>query len=63
MYAARAHADDTTREGGIRWLNEGWNAVPTVAEVMDSSAVAKVLEHRASFGFNASQEPDTTGQQ
>ena len=62
MYAARAHEDDTTRGGGIRWLNEGWNAVPTVAEVMDSSAVAKVLEHRASFGYQASQKPDSTGQ-
>ncbi len=63
LYGARAHESDTSRDGGIRWLNEGWALVPSVAEVMDSVAVAQVMEHRATYGVNATTETPSTGQE
>lgn len=61
LFAARAHDSDTTRGGGIRWLNEGWQTVPSVADVMDSAAVTQAFRHRESFGLNVSSETDSTG--
>ena len=63
LYAARAQASDTSRGDGICWLNEGWQMVPSVAEIMDSSAVAQALNHREVYGLGAAAVSDTTGQE
>jgi len=63
LYAARASSSDTTREGGIRWLNEGWQSVPSVANIMDSSAVTSAWKHRDEFGYIATLRADSTAQE
>jgi len=34
----------------VKWLNDGWQAVPDVVAVMDSSAVAAAEAHRDENG-------------
>ncbi|MCH1582866.1 MAG: hypothetical protein L7S63_07105 [Flavobacteriales bacterium] len=50
LYAVRRHGVDGQEEDGIRWLNDGWQLVPSVVAIMDSSAVAKALAHQGEFG-------------
>jgi|GEM_PF-1126232 len=50
LYAVRKHGAEDEDGGGIRWLNDGWQLVPSVVAIMDSSAVAKALAHQSEFG-------------
>ena len=50
LYAVKAHSPDSIRSAGVKWLNDGWQAVPDVVAVMDSSAVAAAEAHRDENG-------------
>lgn len=50
IYAVRAHEPDSLRTPGIKWLNDGWQAVADVVAIMDSAAVAQAEAHRDLFG-------------
>lgn len=59
IYAVRPH-DPAGIGTGIRWLNDGWQMVPSVAAVMDSAAVAQAEAHRDAHGVLPNR-PKVTG--
>ncbi len=60
LYAVRAGSPDSVHKGGIRWLNDGWQAVPEAVAVMDSAAVAAVQQHCEMYGVLA-ERPKVSG--
>ncbi len=49
LYAMRAHGKEGASDY-IMWLNDGWQMVPAVVQVMDSAAVVDAQAHRDMHG-------------
>ena len=60
LYAVRASHPDELRQPGIRWVNDGWQGVPSVVLIMDSTAVSQAEAHREQFG-TLSERPRVSG--
>lgn len=60
LYAVRAHTPDDFRQGGIRWINDGWQRLPEVAALLDSASVAQAERHREEYGTLATR-PKVSG--
>ena len=60
VYALRGHGDDPLRPRDIRWLNDGWQTMQPIVEIVDSNAVAAANLHRDEHGV-LPQRPLVTG--
>lgn len=54
LYAVRGHGDHG-RPTQVCWMNDGWQLVPDVMAIMDSTAVATVEAHQLQFGTLATR--------
>ena len=51
IYLLRSHETDSLHDSKIRFLNDGGQNLPQLAEFMDSAAFAFVEDHRRQFGI------------